>query len=1404
MELIDLKFEKLKLMVFHMKFKLLSFSIVKMNSSKFVFYIGVLSFFMFATKTELQAQYWDLKKINNDVGLSNSAVTSIFTDSREYMWFGTWDGLNRYDGKQIKDFIPDPTIKTSIGNNIIREIFEDKNNSLWVVTDKNINKYDHHTESFEVFLNSDDFFFKRERIIRSSISKDSTLWCSIYDKGIAHYSYEKNEFSQIEPINSNSDILKKIIGIKAFSDQRLVLVTETGNLITLIKENQWIPVRIDSLSTTTDVIPSQHWFIDISNKHLLFMALEGGGLLYVDLNTGILKKIEVGNSNFNITEINKNKDDAFLWLGTDSGKILRLFINKEISIENLDYLFPELISEKVKILKIFESQPNLLWIGTDGNGIYEYNTKETPFSSITKGDAAKGELSHNIVRAIYEDPSGKIIVGTRGGGLNKFTKNLSSNEIVTTENGLSNNAVLAINRDKKNNYWIGVDGEGIDFLESESGKILHFPDDFINNVDLLFKSVYSICIDSYENIWLGTSGYGIIKLSIEKIRSGKYRLKDYEQFLSTNSSENNLKSDIVYSILEDRPNFLWIGSRGGSVQLLNTITKEFSTVNIEIERDVISLFKSKLHEELWVGTSSGLYKMSLIDKSLTFYNESNGLPNNTIHAVQEDYSGNIWISTNRGLSSWNRKSNKFRNYNKNDGLAGNEYSDGASFFGGHTKRIYFGGINGLTIVESHKVNNSEIFPRLTLQELKLFNNSITPGDDTNLLKKHIDNTDTITFDSHQNFFSIGYSALNYFNNENSEYAYYLEGFDKSWNFVGKERTAYFTNVPPGEYTLKLKSSNQDGIWNNEYRTVHIIVTPPIWNTYWAYIIYSIIIMILISLVYLFLKRRNNIKRQLYVAQLEKRNNEEINNYKLSFFTNVSHEFRTPLSLILFPASKLFDQKHIYPELSSSFDSIYNNANRLLKLIGELIEFRKAESDQTNLVVGNGKIFLFLKQITSAFTSYAENHNISISFEHDPEDSANIWFDHDKLKTIMLNLISNAIKYNCPNGIVTVSITIDKEIAYIKVEDTGIGISENLLDKIFQRFFNLNIADLPRMDSSNSSGIGLALTKSLVESHKGTIQVSSKKGEGSVFHIQFPVDKESYLGFLVDKLIDTDPLIIAQKIDAEFTNFKTIKNKTIVSTKEIESRYCLLIVDDNEQFRAIIREMFITDYSIIEADNGAQAIDIIKEHSIDLIISDVLMPEINGYELCKKIKDDINTCHIPVILLTAMGEIENRIKGIDIGADSFIPKPFHPKHLIARVEKLLKSKQNIRELLKNAPWKLAENVNGLVQKDQIWLNRLEKFILENMNNSDLDSSLLIEEFAISKTQLYRKMKAVTDHTPHGFIKKYRLRKAADLLKNSDKTISEITYETGFNNRSYFYRSFKEEHDCSPSDFRNAAN
>ena len=1381
---------------------------VNLNKSiilRAIFLLFVTSFFILATATTSIGQYWNLKKIDSGQGLSNSAVTSIFLDSKDYMWFGTWDGLNKYDGKNIVIYMPDRNTESSISNNIIREVIEDRNNNLWIVTDKNINLYDRTTESFKVYLNPDNFSLGRERIIRSSMANDSTLWYSIYGVGIVNYSEQEDSLTQIKSTQNIEPSLKRIVGIKAFSNQRLALLNDDGDLITLIKEEVWTAVRIDSLSASNNVIPDQHWFIDFQDTPVLFMTLEGGGLLYVDINTGASQKIEAGNEEFIITELASSKSDNFLWLGTDNGTIFKLFSDNGLSVQNVDDLFPELVGEKVKILKIYEVEPNLLWIGTDGNGILEYNTEGSPFSSIKKGELTQGKLSHNIIRAIYEEPSGRIIVGTRGSGLNVVDKELSNTSLITTENGLSNNAVLAIERDNHLNYWIGLDGEGIDFIEHESGKILHFPNDFTNEVNLSFKSVYAICIDSYNNIWLGTSGHGIIKLAIKKNGVGKYALIDYQQFLKKSNIENALNSNIVYSIIEDRPNFLWIGSRGGGVQLLNTLTSEFSNLPSQIDSDVIALYKSTLYKELWVGTSNGLYNVSLIDKNYNyeFFNSGSGLLSNTIHAVQEDEMGNIWISTNRGLSNWNRKLNHFSNYNKNDGLAGNEYSDGASFSGSKSKRLYFGGINGLTIIEPDKIKYSDDYPRLALQELKLFNKLIIPGNKSGLLQKHIDDTDTLIFDSEENFFSISYAALNYTNNEKSNYAYYLEGFDKEWTYIGSQRSAFFTNVPPGDYSLKLKCSNADGMWSDEYRSLLIIVKPPIWRTLIAYVIYSVSILGLIFLIYYILRRRTRMQKEIYFAQLEKRNIEEINNYKLRFFTNVSHEFRTPLSLILFPANNLFENKDKYPELRSSFESIYYNSNRLLKLIGELIEFRKAESDQVSLAVSPSDISLFLEKITDAFSSYAEDHKVSISFENELPDRTPVWFDHDKLKTIMLNLISNAIKYNTENGVVTVSVTIDHDEALITVEDTGIGMPENLLEKIFQRFYNLASENHTQPDPNKSSGIGLALTKSLVESHLGSIQVSSKEGEGSIFYIKIPVNKESYTDYLVEGLIQHDPLIIEQKIDSEFVNFK--RAKTANSSLEVESsnRYCLLVVDDNEQFRTIIKEMFLKNYDIIEAGNGAEAIDIITENSIDLIISDVLMPEIDGYELCKKIKEDINTSHIPVILLTAMGEIEDRIKGIDIGADSFIPKPFHPKHLITRVEKLLESKENIRELLKNAPWKLAENVNGLVKKDQIWLNKVAKYIIDNMSDPDLDSNLMVEEFGISKTQLYRKIKALTDHTPHGFIRKYRLKKAAELLKNSDLTISEISYETGFNNRSYFYRIFKEEFNSSPSDFRSKA-
>lgn len=1361
----------------------------------FSFFLWVFSF------TDAACQYWNLKRIDNDDGLSNSAVTAILKDSEGYLWFGTWDGLNRYDGSDIQVFKPDKIDPKSISGNVIRALFEDKDGNLWITADKEINRYNRDYENFETYFDQTERFSGREQILRSSISLDSTLWCGIYGVGLFYFSPSKNQFQKIEYDHSLDDYIKEIVGIAALTDERLMILTHNGELLEIEKGERWKISQKVNLSEKYKITPNSNWLLKDGQDRLLFISLSEGGVLIYNASTGKLKVLESGNKDLLVTTISKSLTPHSFWIGTDNGKILKLSTDRKYQLESLDHEFPDLIQNKIKIWSIYESSPNMLWVGTDGNGVLEYKMDGSVFKSVQKGNTEEGHLGHDIVRAIYENDKGEIWIGTRGNGLNILNPPLNNTRVINSEKGLSNNAVLSINRDHNKNYWIGTDGEGVDMIENTSGEIFHFPRDFGSDPDLNFRSVYAICVDSYGDIWLGTSGHGVIKLVIEKLESGDYNLKNHQQYLNIPEQPHSLNSNVVYSIIEDHPNALWIGSRGGGLQKLNTLTRKFENMDQRIDNDVISLMKDH-QDALWVGTSNGLYQLDVSSGThkISYFNQRDGLPNNTIHGILEDSMSNIWVSTNKGLSKWDRKKGLFLNYTKNDGLPSNEYSDGAAAISKISDQLYFGGINGLTLFNPKLIKESSHFPKLAILDLKLFNKSVHPGDETKLLKSNINHTDTLIFRHDQNFFSINFTVLDFHNKEKCQYAYFLENFDSEWNYVGDQNIASFTNVPPGQYRLQIKNTNEDGIWSSNVRQLWIHITPPLWKTWWAYFVYSLLIALFIVAVIYTFKKRAATRRKLYMERMERLKSEEISDYKLKFFTNITHEFRTPLSLILVPATKLFEERKHFPEHSHLMTNIYDNAKRLLKLIGELVEFRKAETGNISFNVQYGDLNKFVKRITTIFEQYAEQHEIEVSFSSQVQE-LNTWFDREIIEKIILNLISNAIKYTPPKGKLTVTTETHNDHILLKIADTGIGMSEDILGKIFDRFYSHQNEKPFFVEEMKSSGVGLALTKSLVEVHKGTIEVESTPGIGSTFTVKLPSQKDDYDGHLSDEILSPTAVGLDQKIEEELEQIKpltSVKADRILSTKH---KYTLLVIDDNYELKRLISDILGGHYNIIEASQGVEGLKLLSDNNIDLIISDVIMPEMNGFELCKIVKDDINTCHIPVILLTAMGDIEHRIKGIDIGADSYIPKPFHPRHLLTRISKLLEAKEHIRAAFREAPWKLDANIKGLESKDKKWVLDLTEFIHENMNEASLDSNLLAEKFAMSKTQLYRKTKALTGFTPHRVIKNSRLERASGFLKSTDKTVSEIIYETGFNNRTYFYSSFKDMFGCSPTDFRN---
>lgn len=1362
----------------------------------------------FLLLTGFRSAEWCTDKIDNQDGLSNSAVISIYMDSRGFMWFGTWDGLNRYDGSKIKVFKPDVFKAGSISNNIVRNIIEDKYKNLWIVTEDGINLYDTKSETFLSFFFNKKYEEYRENSYHVALDTDSVLWCSKYEYGLSFYDENKKQFSNPISIKNYPNILKHIINFHFSAENELWIISENGYVYGFKKEHSWKLFKKFNLINNCRFNQNQSWFFLEGNKLYVYIALYDGGLICLDVSTGQKYKILNKSENFKVTVLSESLSGDFLWGGTDGGRIFRMDTTSDHNISFIGKNLSDLQNKQIKIWSITETKPDLLWIGTDGDGVHKYIMERNYFTSVGKGNLDEGNINHNIVRAINEDSYGNIWVGTRGCGVNIIPKSGKKTRVLDTGKGLSNNAVLSLESDTLGNIWIGVDGEGIDMYEKATGKILHFPRDFIFNKNVNIGFVYTICRDSFGDLWLGTSGYGLWRLSVRKIKDGKYRLISYKNYLSNSKQKNGLLSNVIYSVVEGSPNVMWIGTRGSGLYRLNVLTDTFESfrsnkynTNCLNNNDVISLWKSN-KQELWIGTSGGLNRldMSISPYVFSHYTERDGLPNNTIHSILGDKEGNVWVSTNNGLAVLNYNSGQVRSYYKSDGLQGNEYSDGAYCFGKHSGLFYFGGVNGFDYFDPAKIKDSDYFPRLAITGFSIFNQKNESLNKS--FQIHVDLLDSLVLKYNQNFLKFNFVTLNYHNNKKCRYSYLLENFDKNYIPVeNEENAATFTNIPPGNYSLKIKWTNEDGIWNKDIRQINLTILPPFWKTKLAYSIYVFLCLMLLFIAGFLFKRKLQYRHNMALERIEIQKNKEINQYKFRFFTDIAHEFRTPLSLIMAPAAQLMELLKDNPKAIPYIKSIYNNSSRLSHLINELIDFRKVETGHFNLKVKEDDFLKFVINVTDSFKQYSVQKKINLEV-FKSQESIKGWFDKGVMEKILLNIISNAFKYTSENGNISVSIYSKGENAIVKVKDTGIGIPKEYLEKIFDRFFQRDSLLQKNREKVDSSGVGLSLTKSLIELHKGHISVESSPGVGSCFTVSIPISENLYSENEKSKDMVIEDNEIETRVNEEFSGLDNIsyrheKNIEINSVKkDVET---VLIVDDNKQLINIISDILHSEYSILKAKNGMEAIEILNEYDVSVVVSDVIMPEMDGLTLCRNIKENIHTCHIPVILLTAKGETEFRIEGIESGADSYIPKPFSPAHLKVRIRKLLENRDRMQKAFQLSPANFSKNIHGLNNRDFKLLGKMYDFVIKQMADDELDADKLSEYLNMSKTQLYRKVKALTGFTPHGFIKNIRLKKVAQLLKESSLSVSEIIYETGFKNKTYFYRSFKELYGTSPMEY-----
>lgn len=1337
---------------------------------------------------------YSLEQLDNTKGLSNSSVNTIFQDSENLLWIGTWDGLNRYDGNNFKIFRPELNNENSLSNQVILKVNEDYLGRIWILTMHGINQYDKKTDSFK------RYYFSRkntpplsESEFNMALDNSKKVFCAVKDWGIGYY-----DGTVFQLLRSKS-LPRKAVKKMEFSSK--------GDLLVLFEDDQLYSLSITSRNETEKTIAkiellseNIRTFETISSEKICIIPTSGNASLYsvVDKKKQVLAEE-------NIDTFVGNIPDGLVISGKSGYSIIDS-TGTVITKPWLKYL------KNQKITTLIQGSENVIWTGTDGDGIFKMFPLKKSFNLISKTQIP--ELDGGIIRAFLEVEGDSFWVGTKGKGLFKFTSDFYQTEQAlkytnfNENNSVINNAVFSLCKGQDDILFIGTDGNGITIYDLKNSKLISWSEISGNEQCDYFKSIYSIYQDEKGFIWLGTNGYGMIRFKIERL-GAKLKLSQYKKYIADNQDGESLSSNIIFSIVPKNQNQLWIGTRLGGLNLFDKESGLFRTYkNIKdnsqsLSNNDILCLKNDAKNRLWIGTSFGLNLLEDLrsDGSAIFksYTVKEGLPNNTIHGIVSDKKSNLWISTNFGLSNFIVEESKFINYTKNEGLQNNEFADGAFYQDPKSGFVFMGGIKGFNYFLPQKIKESAVVPDLLIDKISGQNQAV-PYYQGLVISPESNTTPAIVLDHDQNFFDIELSALTYINSEKCQYSYQLKNFDKGWNTINNRRNFSFTNVPRGEYSLWLKWTNSDGVWSKPVHAIDIKIRPVFWQSKLAIFIYSLLFLSFLLFVLSYYKKRQSLSQNILFRKRE----EELHENRLSFFTNIAHEFLTPLTLIVGPIQKLGETANLSDKNQKFIQMIERNSSRLLFLTQQLLEFRKAEFDYLEVVVKKFNLVNLVEQIAELFDEWALEKNIEYKLEI--PSKLNGWFDKDKIEKIIFNLMSNALKYTPENGKIELKVSIDRTNSKklnITVTNTGKGIPKEKLDSLFDKFL-LTDTNAGADNDLFRTGIGLAFIKKLVTVLKGELIVSSIANETTTFTILIPCGKKAFAEKEFDVDPDVDQVFISQHLKSILEDIprdvNEVPNKVATLDAVIDNRKTILIVEDEKEIHSFLNDLLAEKYKISVAYNGLEALEIVKKEIPDIIISDVMMPLMDGIELCKVIKKNIQTCHIPFIMLTAKESVLYRIEGIESGANSYIPKPFHPDHLLIRIQKLLEEKELI--LKHFAKDSLVENLATLpIEKEEKeFIKNFIELIRKNIDNENLQSLFIEKELGISNSQLYRKTKQIFDLSPGDLIRTIRLKHAAELLRKNILTVSEICYLSGFNNRSYFYREFKKMYDSTPKNYQ----
>jgi signal transduction histidine kinase/DNA-binding response OmpR family regulator/ligand-binding sensor domain-containing protein len=1131
------------------------------------------------------------------------------------------------------------------------------------------------------------------------------------------------------------------------------------------------------------------------NQPVLLITQRNGSAYVVDINSKKIAQLNLIDDV--ITSFCPSSVQDRLWVGTEKGRIYSYSIHsgKTEPLNAIRNLFPD-NTISARIFSIFESEPDLLWIGTDGNGVYSMKLSAYPFKYISSQ-----QLSYPIVRSILITRNKDVLIGTKGGGIDIFDANGQYKKHLSSKNGLTNNSVLSFLERADGSIWVGTDGHGIDIISPDYTRVRNFPDDFIKQNTFQFASVYRIMEDSDHKIFLGTSGYGVIMLQFNQQENNLANPVSFEQvILDKNISKSGQQKQIVYALTEERPGVIWIGTRGLGVYRYNTITKrvvsQFNKLTNPLKilnDDVLSLYADN-NSNIWVGTSGGIYEISPIGNDsmeVASFGLQEYFKNTSVQTIQLDSKNNLWISTNQGISSIDLRARNVKNFNANDGLINYEYSDGASFFDIRNNQLYLGGTLGIDIILTSQIKFSSFYPPVAINDLVIRNKPIeTQGDGP--LESKTNQQKQMHLKYNQNALTFSVTPLVFWGKERHKISYRLLNFDDNWIVTMPDQIIHYSNLSPGKYRFQLRVSDENGNWSPILKDLEIEITPPFWRTYWAIACYILLLAAIQLFIFRSYHRRVALKKEAALQEFKLKKEEELHNYKMEFFTNIAHEFRTPLTLITsYIHGLLEDEKALYakPKLLK----IHNNSIKLQRLVLDIIQFRKLEKGKEQLSVQLANPTQLTLEVLADFELMAQKKNIQYKVESNSPEKT-IKTDPDKFQRILSNLVSNAIKYTRNEGTITVTLTDSPDELLLQVKDNGIGINPAYLHKVFEPFSNLPSQHGELFPSYRSAGLGLAVTKGLVELLGGSITCNSCENEWICFVCKFPLNLEISNAGLVQEDFDNYSSLHQLSEGAQVDN-------TIQSPPESASaKPVILVVEDDPEVISVLKDLLSPKYKLQYAVHGEDALMVLSKERVDLVVSDIMMPVMDGIELVIRIRGNFDTSHLPIILLTAKTEIEDRIKGLEAGADSYIPKPFHPDHLKVRIEKLLQLRKNIRK-------RFNEAQNYIFDTKEIqdpFFHTILNYIDTNIDDEEMSSEKLCDHLAISKSSLYNKTKLLLETTPHELINQRRVRKAAILLQSTTLTVSEIIVQTGFRSRAHFYELFNKVFGCSPSDYKQKRN